>query len=145
MRDMFSTCVEWWSAQEGKGNSSRHKGKGKGTSGWKGVWNQFRPSRPATEPDLSRDWRDPWQDHEFYATLSVSLLQQQLHELKGRRAQKERANEWLSRKELATLREVVDLPVTAARWRIAPRKRFQKPPHEFPRDRVSALLGPQPG
>ena len=64
----------------------------------------------------------------FYATLMVSLSQKELQEKRGRRPGHQHASEWLSRRELETLKEVVDLPVTAARWHIAPRKRFQKPP-----------------
>ncbi|CAK9031573.1 unnamed protein product, partial [Durusdinium trenchii] len=49
----------------------------------------------------------------FYATLMVSLSQKELQEKRGRRPGHQHASEWLSRRELETLKEVVDLPVTA--------------------------------
>ena len=58
--------------------------------------------------------------------------------------EKERQNEWLSRHELALLRQLTGLEITAARMHYAPRKRLQPPPQAKKRARTSILIGRDP-
>ena len=55
-----------------------------------------------------------------------------------------RQNEWLSRHELALLKHLTGLDVTAARLHHAPRKRLQKPPRMRNRARTTILIGKDP-
>ena len=58
--------------------------------------------------------------------------------------EKEKQNEWLSRYELALLRQLTGLEITAARMHYAPRKRLQPPPLSRKRARTSILIGRDP-
>ena len=53
-------------------------------------------------------------------------------------------NEWISKYELETLRQLTGLPLTAARIHRGRRKRLQKPPKLVSRARLSILLGDDP-
>ena len=67
-----------------------------------------------------------------------------LHALTATTLEKERQNEWLSRHELALLRQLTGLEITAARMHYAPRKRLQPPPQSKKRARTSILIGRDP-
>ena len=83
----------------------------------------------------------------FYAMVMLAVSQQDLparcsamlSEPSG-----QRGNEWLPRRELRRLRRMLDLPITSARWHIAPRKTLQKVPGPG-KGRVTVLLGEEPG
>ena len=58
--------------------------------------------------------------------------------------QRAKQNQWLSKHELALLRHLTGLDVTAARLHTAPRKRLQPPPKARDRARTSILIGRDP-
>lgn len=81
---------------------------------------------------------------EFFSTVMLAVSEQDLKK-SSPPGQRRRANEWLQRNELRSLRELLGLPITAARWHMAPRKRMQRPPNAASRRRISFLLGESPG
>ena len=83
---------------------------------------------------------------EFFTTVMLAVSQEELNTTRGQPSGvPQRANEWLNGAELQSLKDIFDLPITAARWHISPRCRLQKPPHGHPRHRISVLLGEVPG
>ena len=54
------------------------------------------------------------------------------------------ANEWITKYELAILRQLTGLPLTAARLHRAPRKKFMRPPKSVARSRLTVLIGKDP-
>ncbi|CAE7368424.1 RE2, partial [Symbiodinium sp. KB8] len=54
------------------------------------------------------------------------------------------ANEWLPRGQVRKLADLLDMPLTAARFHRAPRKRLQNPGPRWRRHRVTVMLGQDP-
>lgn len=54
------------------------------------------------------------------------------------------ANEWITKYELAILRQLTGLPLTAARLHRARRKKFMRPPKSVARSRLTVLIGKDP-
>ena len=54
------------------------------------------------------------------------------------------ANEWVTRYELALLKQLTGLPLSAARLHRAPRKRMMKPPKSVARSRLTVMIGKDP-
>ena len=76
--------------------------------------------------------------------VSESLVTQVMLGTLGEEDEPERANEWISRYELALLQELTGLPITAARLHRQPRKKFARPPKMVSRSRLSILIGEDP-
>ena len=54
------------------------------------------------------------------------------------------ANEWVTRYELALLKQLTGLPLSAARLHRTPRKRMMKPPKGVARSRLTVMIGQDP-
>ena len=77
----------------------------------------------------------------------VALAEPELKKLTNPEADDEgnpRANEWLPRGQVRKLAELLDMPLTAARFHRAPRKRLQNPGPRWRRHRVTVMLGEDP-
>ena len=57
---------------------------------------------------------------EFFSAIMFAVSAQDLP-AKAKKKEKRRANEWLQKSELKSLRELLDLPITAARCHMNPR------------------------
>ena len=57
----------------------------------------------------------------------------------------ERSNEWVSRKEVKKLSNLLDLPIVSARFQLEPRKKFQKPLGSHARSRITVMLNEEIG
>ena len=56
-----------------------------------------------------------------------------------------RSNEWVSRKEVKKLSNLLDLPIVSARFHLEPRKKFQKPLGSHARSRITVMLNEEIG
>lgn len=95
-------------------------------------------------PFSLRKRTEPSTPHQPIASVPKRVRTAYVYALTASTLEKERQNEWLSRYELALLRQLTGLDVTAARLHYAPRKRLQPPPHSRKRARTSILIGRDP-
>ncbi|CAE7891118.1 TY1B-ER1, partial [Symbiodinium necroappetens] len=78
--------------------------------------------------------------------IMVTLAEPELKKLKNPEVSHDDAlaNEWLPRGQVRKLAELLDMPLTAARFHRAPRKRLQNPGPRWRRHRVTVMLGEDP-